>query len=95
MRAPADKTGTNHHRVESRKRSLAKMLVYRANATALLAGLTWIFTGNAGETGIVTVLFTVISTAVYYFLERMWNNVNWGIEIREDKRQSRSASEAA
>ena len=71
------------------------MATYRAIATALLAVLTWIFTGNAGETGIVTVLFTVISTAVYYFLERMWNNVKWGLEVNEGKQRDRFSSEAA
>ena len=64
---------------ETRKRSIIKMLTYRAILTALLAIVSWVFTGNAGQTTIITIVFSVTATAVYYIHERVWNNVQWGL----------------
>jgi uncharacterized membrane protein len=64
---------------ESRKRSLVKMLVYRAIITVLLAVISWIFTGNLGQTTIITVVFSILASAIYYLHERMWNNIHWGL----------------
>ena len=56
------------------------MVIYRALSTAVLAALAWIFSGNnATETSIVTILFTVFATVIYYVHERAWNNVKWGV----------------
>jgi hypothetical protein len=52
---------------ESRKRSIVKMLTYRAILTALLAIISWIFTGNLGQTTIIR-LFSVcllLSSIIY------------------------------
>lgn len=64
--------------MESKKRSLVKMIVYRGILTALLAVITWIFTGNTGQTTIITVVFSISATAIYYAHERVWNQVKWG-----------------
>lgn len=64
---------------ESRKRSITKMLTYRAILTALLAVISWIFTGNVGQTTVITIVFSVAATAIYYLHERMWNSVRWGL----------------
>ena len=63
---------------DSRGRTLAKTIVYRVVAIALLAGITFYYTGSAGETGVITVLFNVIGTVAYYGLERIWEFVPWG-----------------
>jgi uncharacterized membrane protein len=63
---------------ESRKRSIVKMLTYRAILTALLAIISWIFTGNLGQTTIITTVFSVSATIIYYLHERIWNGINWG-----------------
>jgi len=65
---------------ESRKRSIAKMLSYRAILTALLAGISWYFTGNIGQTTTITVVFSISATAVYYLHERLWNKVGWQVQ---------------
>ncbi|HKU50135.1 MAG TPA: DUF2061 domain-containing protein [Nitrososphaera sp.] len=65
--------------VESRKRSITKMLTYRAILTALLALISWVFTGNAGQTTIITIVFSITATAIYYVHERVWNNIGWGL----------------
>jgi len=70
------------HRLKSdtRARSLAKTLVYRVAAVLLLAAVTFVFTGNLGETTFVTVVFNAAGAAVYYGLERAWDRTDWGRE---------------
>jgi uncharacterized membrane protein len=62
---------------ESKKRSIVKMLTYRAILTALLAIISWIFTGNLGQTTVITIVFSVSANAVYYIHERVWNGIKW------------------
>lgn len=61
---------------ESKKRSIVKMLTYRAILTALLAIISWIFTGNLGQTTVITIVFSVSATVIYYIHERVWNASN-------------------
>ena len=63
---------------DSRGRTLAKTMVYRVVAIALLAGITYYYTGNAGEATTITILFNVMGTVAYYGLERLWEYVLWG-----------------
>lgn len=56
-----------------------KTLVYRGSTTILLFILSWVFTGNLYETSVITILFNVIATAIYYIHERLWLKTNWGI----------------
>jgi uncharacterized membrane protein len=63
---------------DSRERSLAKTIVYRLLALALLAGISYYYTGNPGEAGLITVLFNASGTIAYYGLERLWESVEWG-----------------
>jgi uncharacterized membrane protein len=63
---------------ETRARSLAKTLAYRIVAIVLLAAVTYAFTGNPGETTLVTVVFNVLGAGAYYLLERLWNGIGWG-----------------
>ena len=63
---------------DSRRRTLAKTVVYRTVAIALLAGIAYFYTGNAGEATTITVLFNVTGAIAYYGLERLWEAVHWG-----------------
>jgi len=56
-----------------------KTLVYRGSTTILLFALSWAYTGNLYETSLITILFNVIATAIYYGHERMWLKISWGI----------------
>lgn len=64
---------------DSRKRSIIKMLTYRAILTALLAAISWAFTGNLGQTTVITIVFSVTATVIYYVHERAWNSIRWGL----------------
>jgi len=63
---------------DSRRRTLAKTLVYRMVAIALLAAITYYYTGSAGEATLITILFNATGTIAYYGLERLWESIPWG-----------------
>jgi len=65
--------------MENIKRTIAKTIIYRGSTTALLFALSWILTNDVYETSLITVLFNVIATAIYFFHERFWSKVNWGV----------------
>lgn len=66
--------------METRKRTLARMVSYRITAWLFTIFWTWIIFGNfAQSTGFATVLHVLLSID-YYFHERIWLKVKWGIE---------------
>ena len=67
--------------MDSTKRTLAKTAVYRGSITVLLFTLLWLFTKNIYETSLVTIVFNVAATIIYYFHERMWGRISWGNTI--------------
>lgn len=67
--------------MESKKRTLVKTAVYRGSITLLLFVLLWVFTDNIYQTSMITLVFNVAATVIYYFHERMWGKINWGNPI--------------
>ena len=65
--------------MENIKRTIAKTIIYRGSTTVLLFVLSWILTNNVYETSIITILFNVIATGIYFFHERFWSKISWGI----------------
>jgi uncharacterized membrane protein len=63
---------------DSRTRSLAKTLVYRVVAIALLAVVGYLYTGNAGEATTISILFNLAGALAYYVIERLWESIEWG-----------------
>ena len=68
---------------EEPKRSLLKTISWRIIATVTTMSLVYIFTGQ---------LLVVVSVGVsevfgklifYYFHERFWNKISWGLELKE------------
>jgi adenylylsulfate kinase len=60
---------------DSKKKSILKTLTYRAVLTVVLAIVTYAFTGDIFQTSGITIVFSIISTLMYYFHERMWNKI--------------------
>jgi len=54
------------------------MASYRVVVIALLAAITYYFTGNAGQSTIISVVFNVAGSFVYYAYERLWGAIRWG-----------------
>ena len=63
---------------DSRTRSLAKMASYRVVVFALLAAITFYFTGNEGHSTVISVVFNLAGSVVYYAYERLWGMIGWG-----------------
>ena len=74
--------------MENKKRTLAKTAIYRGSTTVLLFTLSWILTNNVYETSLITILFNIVATVIYYVHERFWSTVKWGI-VSQPKNSSK------
>ena len=63
---------------DSHKRSLTKAVGYRMMGVLLLATLTWIFTRDFLQMGLITGVYHGLSVFGYYVYERGWEQVKWG-----------------
>ena len=69
---------------ESNIRSLVKSLIYRTLAIIGTSILSWIITRDIKEAISITIAVQVFLIILYYFNERVWNNINWGREIKKE-----------
>lgn len=66
--------------METKKRTVVRMITYRLTAWLFTIFWTWLFTNNiASATGFATILHLLLSVD-YYIHERVWLNIKWGIE---------------
>lgn len=64
--------------METKKRTLVRMLTYRLTAWLFTIFWTWLFTDDiASATGFATVLHILLSID-YYIHERIWLKIKWG-----------------
>ena len=65
--------------METKKRTIARMISYRITAWLFTIVWTYFFTGNIGQaTGFATLLHILLSID-YYILERLWLKIKWGL----------------
>ena len=64
--------------VESKKRSLTKSLVWRIIGLFILGALTYFITGDLIATTTISLSFHGIRFVLYYYHERIWENIEWG-----------------
>lgn len=64
--------------MDSWKRSLVKSIVWRILGIIVLGVIVFFITGNWEEVTTITLLFHGIQMVLYYFHERIWNNISWG-----------------
>jgi uncharacterized membrane protein len=65
--------------IESKKRTIARMISYRITAWAFTIFWTYLFTGSiAASAGFATALHILLSID-YYIHERIWLKIKWGI----------------
>ena len=69
----------NNKKGESRKRTIAKTISWRIVATITTAMLVYLFTGNFTIAIEVGALEAVLKLLFYYFHERGWSHIAWGI----------------
>jgi uncharacterized membrane protein len=65
--------------METKKRTIARMLTYRLTAWLFTIFWTYLFTDNiTSATGFATILHILLSID-YYIHERIWLKVKWGV----------------
>jgi len=63
---------------ESRIRSLTKTITWRLTGSGSTFIISWLITGNVSVAGAILGMHFVTNTILYYFHERVWNNIGWG-----------------
>lgn len=72
---------------ETHTRTVARMISYRITAWSFTIFYTWLFTGDVGTaTGFATLLHILLSID-YYFHERIWLKIKWGMKDNDVQRQ--------
>ncbi len=63
---------------ESHARAWVKSIVWRILGIVILGFIAWIITDSWKEMSIITLLFHSLRIILYYFHERIWNQISWG-----------------
>ena len=63
--------------METKKRSLVKMISWRVVGIVFWPTVSYIITGDWVETGWLTGAF-LFMTGMYYVHERVWDSIKWG-----------------
>lgn len=69
--------------IESHKRTLVRMLTYRLTAWLLTIPVMYWLTGDLGESLGSSVLIHALLSIDYYFHERAWLKIKWGM-VKEE-----------
>jgi uncharacterized membrane protein len=64
---------------ETRTRSFAKSLIWRAIALTVTYITVWAFTGSIETSLLITLVANGAKTILYYALERVFQRIEWGI----------------
>ena len=70
--------------MQSRKRSWVKSVTWRVLGILILGVIAWGFTNSWQVTTGVTALFHAIRMVLYYFHERLWDRVDWGLKNKNE-----------
>jgi adenylylsulfate kinase len=64
--------------METRKRTLVRMISYRITAWAFTIFWTYLFTGNISSSAWFATALHVLLSIDYYIHERVWLHIKWG-----------------
>ncbi len=71
---------------EHHYRSLVKTITYRVLIIVSHGATVYMLTHDWRTTVDMTAVSSVISTAIYFFHERVWNHIHWGkIDLKKKK----------
>ena len=70
--------------MDSRVRTIAKSLTWRATALIITAATVWFVTGKLGLAAAIGAIDTTVKLGAYYFHERCWLKSNFGKQIRPE-----------
>jgi len=71
---------------EAHSRSLAKAISWRVLGSIDTFLLSWLFTSSVKAAGAIAVTEVLTKMVLYYFHERAWGSVSWGVrkEVPDD-----------
>ncbi len=64
---------------ETRKRSVAKAFVWRFICIVVSIAISFLLTARWDISVAIGSIYNVITMILYYFHERIWNRVKWGL----------------
>ena len=64
--------------IESHTRAWVKSIVWRLIGIVILGCISWAITDSWKEMSLITLLFHSIRVVLYYFHERVWDQIDWG-----------------
>ena len=62
---------------ESQKRTIIKTMTWRVTASLTTFLIAWILTGDLLLVASIGGIEAIAKIFLYYFHERIWNNINW------------------
>ena len=62
---------------ESQKRTIIKTMTWRVTASLTTFLIAWILTGDLLIGASIGGIEAIVKIFLYYFHERIWNNINW------------------
>lgn len=65
--------------MELHRRSIVKAGSYRLFATALVFLIALLYTGDLAPSAKIGLTAAVAKTTLYYFWERLWTRIDWGL----------------
>lgn len=65
--------------METHKRSILKSITFRIIATIITLLLVWFFTKDIVLSGSIAILEFLLKIVFYYFHERVWAGISWGM----------------
>ena len=63
---------------DTTKRSLVKTISWRLTGSGATFFISWLIAGDMAVAGTIATIQLVTNTVLYYFHERVWNQVGWG-----------------
>jgi uncharacterized membrane protein len=65
--------------MDAPRRSLVKTISWRITGSSATFLIAYLLTGNFAVAGVIGLTQMVSNTILYYFHERIWNRIRWGI----------------
>jgi len=69
---------------ETHRRSFLKGVSWRVLGSIDTFLLSWFFTSNAKAAGAIASTEVITKVLLYYFHERVWSSVEWGVDRTPD-----------
>lgn len=66
--------------METRLRSWAKSVTWRLAGIIILGGISYVMTRDWKETTVITAVFHTLRFVLYYYHERVWMRIAWGLQ---------------